>query len=49
MTDLRKEQLRRKEWQPMRLEYVGQVAELMRGGSFSVQEPGNLGRDKGHH
>jgi hypothetical protein len=47
MTDLRQERLRPKEWQPMRLDYVGQVAELMRGGNFSRTEPGNLGKNKG--
>ena len=29
-----------KVWKPMRLEYVGQVAELMRGGTGSRPDPG---------
>jgi hypothetical protein len=48
MTDLRQERSRPKAWQPMRLDYVGQVAELMRGGTFSRQEPGNPGKNKGN-
>jgi len=32
----------------MRLDYVGQVAELMRGGTGSRHEPGNAGYNKGN-
>ena len=39
-----------KQWKPMRLEYVGQVAELMRGGTGSRTDPGapSGGFDKGN-
>jgi hypothetical protein len=37
-----------KDWKPMRLDYVGQVAELMRGGTGSRQDPGNAGFNKGN-
>ena len=37
-----------KDWKPMRLDYVGQVAELMRGGTGSRQDGGNPGFDKGN-
>jgi hypothetical protein len=47
MTDLRQERSRPKEWQPMRLVYVGQVAELMRGGTGSRNDGGNPGFNKG--
>lgn len=38
---------RRRSWQPMELRYVGDVGELMQGGTFSRPEMGNGGRDKG--
>ncbi|MGZ4315498.1 MAG: hypothetical protein ACXVRK_09995 [Gaiellaceae bacterium] len=34
-------------WEPMRLQYVGNVGQLMQGGTGSRQEPGNGGFDKG--
>lgn len=34
-------------WQPMTLQYVGDVGQLMQGGTGSRQESGNLGFDKG--
>ena len=37
-----------KDWKPMRLDYVGQVAELMRGGTGSRQDGGNPGFNKGN-
>ena len=37
----------RRAWQPMRLDYVGRIGDLMQGGTFSRIEPGNGGRDKG--
>jgi hypothetical protein len=38
-----------KDWKPMRLDYVGQVAELMRGNTGSRKDPGggSTGFDKG--
>jgi hypothetical protein len=37
----------KRNWEPMRLQFVGDVGRLMQGGTGSRQEPGNLGFDKG--
>lgn len=34
-------------WQPMKLEYVGHVGELMHGGTGSRADGGNPGHNKG--
>ena len=47
MTELR-QPVQSKDWKAMRLEYVGQVAELMRGGSGTKMDGGNPGHDKGN-
>jgi hypothetical protein len=36
-----------KKWEPMRLDYVGQVAELMRGATGT--RPDGLGNPTGHN
>ena len=35
-------------WQPMSLQFVGHVGELMQGGSGSRHDGGNIGFDKGN-
>lgn len=35
-------------WQPMRLQYVGHVGDLMQGGTGSRSDGGNVGFDKGN-
>lgn len=37
----------KRSWEPMALQYVGDVGQLMQGGTGSRQEPGNGGHDKG--
>jgi hypothetical protein len=37
----------KRSWEPMTLQYIGDVGQLMQGGTGSRQEPGNGGYDKG--
>jgi hypothetical protein len=37
----------KRSWEPMTLQYVGDVGQLMQGGTGSKRDGGNVGFDKG--
>jgi hypothetical protein len=39
---------RSKDWKPMRLDYVGQVADLMRGSGGTMADGGSANKKTGH-